>query len=200
MSKNKVAMAVDIDGVLADFEMEFCQSFGYENREMDNLEQRYPKFADIITEFVQNPDTYSDLLPIFGGVLLVRQAIARGFRVALLTARPKTAFAVTRKWLKEYEVPYDDLIFCPDKYAGIEYYNGIHENDPSCSIRVLVDDLIQNVKELPEGVKGLLWEQPWNSNSTLIQKLPLVRYNNEKMRLETKLDTVSDWIDLWRLK
>ena len=197
MSKNKVAMAIDCDGVLADFEMEFCQSFGYDNREMANLERRYPKFADIITEFVQNPDTYSDLLPIFGGVLLVRQAIAHGFTVVLMTSRPATTFAVTRKWLKEYEIPYHDLVLVKDKGDGVTSYNLLNK---SCPIRVLVDDLIQNVEALPSGVRGLLWKQPWNSNSTLIQKYPLVRYNDEKMRLEIKLDTVSDWTDLWRLK
>ena len=108
----KHTIAIDVDGVLADFEGEFCDRFGAENRHNSNLHARYPDIdPDIINEFVASPDTYANSYPIFGGIHLCNKARELGFYILLITSRPKTTAEVTRRWLEGYEVPYNDLIY-----------------------------------------------------------------------------------------
>jgi hypothetical protein len=82
-----------------------------------------------------------------------------------------------------------NIWFTNNKSETIQYYNKMCPNEP---IRVLVDDLVDNLKNLPLDVVGVVWEQPWNSGY-----YPRARYNEENWHIEF-LDSVSEnWKPLW---
>jgi len=181
---------MDIDGVLADFEAEFCERFFSGNRHLSNLHRRYPTIdKDIIDEFVNTPETYERLLPIFGGLLLLRQARALGFYILLMTSRPKYLAEVTRNWLDGYEVSYHELQYAQNKATAIGEYNLMY---PNCPIKVLVDDIIGNLENLPVGVAGVIWEQPWNTGY-----YPRATYDEQLMKIMVQPNSVSVWKPFW---
>ena len=178
---------MNIDGVLADFEGEFCDRFGFENRHLVNLEERYPDIdKEIIREFVNSPSTYEDLVPLFGGIRLLRDAKEKGFYVLLITSRPKQVTEVTREWLEDYYIEYNELWYAQNKPIAIHEFNHMYINR---KIFLLVDDIPSNFDGLPNYVTGLAWSQLWNENY-----YPRARYNEKSQRVEVKPDTVSGWV------
>lgn len=186
--KYSQTVLVDIDGVIADFESEFCDRFGYDNREMFNLSARYPEVdKSLIEELVASPYSYENLIPIFGGaVALLSNLRSRGFYTVIMTSRSKELAEVTREWLEGFEIQYNELWFAQNKAVAIQDFNQMY---PSRKAFLLIDDCPANLGELPEGVTGVAWEQPWNDGY-----FPRMRYNSELMRIEVKNDTVSNWV------
>jgi len=184
----KGAVAVDVDGVIADFESEFCDRFGYEHRDLYSLYERYPNVdRELIEEFVSSPSSYENLVPIFGGAIALLGILrARGHYILLMTSRSKKMAEVTREWLEGYEIQYNELWFTSDKAGSIEEFNNMY---PSRKVILLVDDCGKNVESLPSGVVGAVWRQPWNEGY-----FPRMRYNSELMRVEILTDTVSKWV------
>jgi hypothetical protein len=116
--------------------------------------------------------------------------IQLGFKVILLTSRPDATKEVTIKALERYGIAYHELIFAKNKSELIREYNEIYTNFP---IIALIDDGIGYLENLPTGVVGIAWEQPWNDGY-----YPRARYNPESMKLEI-CDTVSsNWKEMWR--
>lgn len=191
MKKNNKTIVFDIDGVLADFEGSFCYIFGEERRNLTDLTQRYPEKAFEISEFINSIDTYVDLSPIFGGWALTNQVRDHGYKVVLLTSRPYWVREVTEEWLQKYNFIYDALYFTQDKAKAIEIMNSSNK----FQVVALIDDLPRNIANLPKGVFGSLWEQPWNEGY-----YPKVRYALSSMRTEMKFDTGSEWVDFWKGK
>lgn len=190
--KNGYTIAIDIDGVLFDFEEFFCERFGFDNRHMENLKMRYPKVPpSLIDEFVENPGTYENLSPIFGGMsCLLNQAKRMGFYVLLLTGRPKHLKDVTQASLDRYHASYHEIRYSQSKSLAIQEYNELFPFRP---ISLLIDDLAPNLVGLPVGVAGLAWEQPWNDGY-----FPRARYNHEMMRLEIKENANDTWKQFWK--
>jgi hypothetical protein len=186
MPKYDKTIAIDIDGVLADFEGEFCDKFGTANRELANLHKRYPKVdPDLIDEFINSPNSYKDLAPIFGGILLVNQARMKGWYILLLTSRPEYLAEVTKVWLEGYDIQYNDLWFTQDKAESISKYNRLY---PGRHIWCQIDDIVTNLTKNPIGVA---WEQPWNQNY-----YPRARYNEITMEIDLNL-TQYQRINFW---
>lgn len=185
--KFRQTVLVDMDGVIADFEGAFCDAFGYENRELASLTARYPQVpSDLIEEFVNTPSNYADLLPIFGGAVLLPSVLKqRGYYVVILTSRPKHLAEVTKEWLEGYSIEYNEIWYAPNKGIAIQEFNTMY---PGRRGFLLIDDIVSNFNGLPESVQGVAWAQPWNEGY-----FPSMRYNDERMRLEVKTDTVSDW-------
>lgn len=184
-------MAIDIDGVLADFEEEFCQKFGSDNRRLFSLSARYPTLdKGLIDEFVSNEQTYEHLVPLFGGILLANQASLFGYYVLLMTARPRSVAQITKEWLEGFNVNYNEIWFSSDKKIAVQEYNRMYPRRP---IQVVVDDNPETVTRVGGilGVKSFAWEQPWNEDV-----YPRIRYNQEKMRLEQR-GSATDWFELW---
>lgn len=180
-------IVVDIDGVLADFEGEFCDRFGQDNRHEQNLYKRYPKYEQLIDDFISNPETYKDLTPIFGGRCLVEQAKMRGYRVELVSSRPESSSDATREWLNRYNIHYDKFVVGVKSKA--QYIRSYCENPI-----LLVDDIPDNLIRIEGiGVNGILWSQPWNYGWDVRR----MTYSSNKMRLLV-FDTVSKlWMDFW---
>jgi len=184
-------IAIDLDGVVCDFESEFCDVFGRDNRHLPNLHERYPNVdTDIITEFIQSESTYKRLFPLFGGILLLNQAKQNNWNVLILTSRPKHLSEVTRTWVDEWTGHYYNIWFAYNKKEAIEYYNSMCPNEP---IKFLVDDLVHNIEKLPNRVTGVVWEQPWNVGFS-----SRARYNEQNMTIEIS-DTVSNWKPIWEM-
>lgn len=197
MDKIKRYVVCDIDGLLADFEGGFCERFGSENRHLVDLFWRYPKISpDLIEEFIESPETYRDLEPIFGGLYLISSLRQIGYGIILMTGRPPAAYKITEDWLKAYYVSHDELIFTKNKGTAIDLWNKSHRGG---KIVMMVDDIVTNFSLVPSGVDRYVWDQPWNSNGTFSQQVPHLRYNSEYMGLEI-FDAVSKLWKLWRIR
>ena len=194
MTTNNKTIVFDIDGVLADFEGAFCEKFGYSNRNFIDLVSRYPEKEQEILKFISDTSSYEDLEPIFGGGVLLAQARQKGYKVVLLTSRPLWTKEVTEEWLKKYWFDYDDLYFAITKVAAINIMND-PKGAKKYNVVAIVDDIPGNIFGLPDGVFGVLWEQPWNADY-----YPKVRYSYSEMRTEIKFDTGSGWVDFWKGK
>ena len=168
-------IAVDIDGVLADFESKFCEDFGEDNRHMYSLAARYPEIdPELIEEWVKNPENYVDLAPIFGGLLFVRQAHQRGWYILLVTSRDKSLREVTRNWLAKYGVVYNEIMFTRAKALTIQDYDNLNPTRP---VKIVVDDSVSVLESLPDKF-SVAWEQPWN-----ISFRPSMWYSEVEMRI-----------------
>lgn len=162
--KEQLDVFLDIDGVLADFEVYFCHRFGSERRWVVRLQDRYPERAKEITNFIQDKATYYMLEPLEVGVniakWLTKRVNAYGVRrsranVTILTSRPLRTFDVTKNWLKQEQIPYHAIEFAHDKVAFIK------ARQPD----IIVDDIIDVCAgakiELPD-VTPVLVKHPYN--------------------------------------
>jgi len=176
--KYRGTIMVDIDGVLADWETPMCDAFGYANRHMYSPYDRYPEVSrDLIAEYIDNLDNYVDLEPIFGGILFCHQAKARGWYVALCTARPISTYTITMSWLKQYLVEYDQLWFSKDK---AQFVSNFDMDNPDKPIRIVVDDSVSVLQSMPDKY-CVAWMQEWNLNY-----LPTMYYSNANMKIMIK--------------
>jgi hypothetical protein len=194
--KNKATAVLDCDGVICNFESAFCDAFGYDNRHLYKLEDRYPHLhPDLITEWVNSEDNYLNLKPIFGGILLIQQLKQRGFDVVLMTARGKHLEAVTKSWLTLYHIE-AKVYFVQNKGYEISLWNSMSSDGLTPPITLFVDDSVsqlQQVKKLNPSVTCLAWEQPWNRGW-----FPTLRYNDKDQvyRIEGN-NGDGKWKDMW---
>ena len=185
---------MDIDGVLCDFETEFCEAFGYDNRNLYSLEARYPKTdPDLVKEFVNNPENYRNASPIFGGNLLLNQLKSRGYYVLLLTSRPRMLKKVTIDWLKKYNIHYSELYFAQNKVEAMRDWHSINRE---LKLQIFVDDAVSTLKSValdyPIGsVAFLAWGQPWNEGY-----YPRLRYNEDTFQVEANMGN-DEWKWIW---
>lgn len=147
-------VVVDIDGVLADFERDFCQAFGWEHREYANLQLRYPNKSRHILEYINDPTSYKDLEPIQFGLSIVDWLNRSGFEVHIVTGRPFGLESITKRWLDRHGVIYSGFRYNVRKVGEIVSVR------PLCAI----DDLFAIQQSLMfHNIKTLLVSQPWNA-------------------------------------
>lgn len=83
-----------------------------------------------------------------------------GYSVVLATGRPSTCEEHTRRWLRQAEVPYDDLLFLGDKSSCA--HNWV----------ALVDDAAHNAIAVARcGTPVCLLDYPWNRS---VEQHPLI--------------------------
>lgn len=152
--RNSHSVVLDIDGVLADFEGYFCYRFGWENRNLYKLEERYPKRVEEIEYFVQSPMTYSSLNLIELGAKIARFCENQGFEISIVSSRPKSAEDVTMKWLQRNKIPFNYVsVGYLNKFLVIERLNPLF----------IVDDLTSMVELCANyGIPSFLMAQDWN--------------------------------------
>lgn len=174
----KRVAAIDIDGVLANFEdflVEFMKSIypevGGKNRHLYSLRQRYKGVrgaAETAIAFSQDPNAYYGLHPIEGGFMFLKEVLDHGFDVVLVTARPtfpgykKSARFTTQSWLRRnlvnFGIDFDDLLgvkFVSNKAAWL------HNKD----IALFVDDNPEEIHDAKKlGIPAYSWAQPWNEH------------------------------------
>jgi hypothetical protein len=147
------SVVMDIDGVLADFELAFCQTFGNMHRELVALESRYPAQARKITQFINDGYVYKDLEPIQLGLNICSWLNDNDFEVAIVTARPFGFESLTRDWLKRHSVNYTSFVRASPKEGQIALMK------PLCA----VDDLFSVHKALlGHNIPTIIVAHPWN--------------------------------------
>jgi len=146
-------VVVDIDGVLADFERSFCESFGWEHRELAHLESRYPNKSKDIRDFINDGSVYKDLEPIEFGMSIVNYLNRFGFEVHIVTGRPSGFENITKRWLDRHGVIYSGFRSNTRKVGEIVAVR------PLCAI----DDLFTIHQALLfHNINTLLVASPWN--------------------------------------
>jgi uncharacterized HAD superfamily protein len=118
-------LAIDIDGCLANFFDGFARWF-FENKIASG------DFApnDINSAWMEEHKQefyasggFSKLEPIPGAAQVVRDYAAKGFKIAIITARPRRRHpnveSETIGWLREHHIPFDLLVFNRDKAEAI---------------------------------------------------------------------------------
>jgi uncharacterized HAD superfamily protein len=147
-------IAVDCDGVVADFEGAFCEKFGYENRHLTSLEERYPNKSYLIELFATLSKTYEKLNIIPVGVDIVRFLAKEGFDIHIVTARPDYCVQVTGLWLKQNKIPFH-FLSCGIKNK-FDYYMQLNP------VMIIEDIFDIAVGAARFGHISFLIDQPWN--------------------------------------
>jgi hypothetical protein len=163
---NKI-VAVDVDGVLADFDGAFCRKFGWNKRHIYSLQQRYPTKKFEIELFVMSLYTYERLDILSLGVKIVRFLYENGFSIHIVSSRPENTDRVTGEWLKRHRIPFHYLsVGIPANIKPWHYMN----MKPGL---VLEDSLDIALSATKLGIYSFLIDQPWNFsvNSYLVKRI-----------------------------
>lgn len=160
-------VAMDIDGVLAEFEPKLVSvlyvEFGdvaKQRRDLFSLEKQFCDHPEILSRahlYMGKPSFYIDLEPNPYMVQFTNELIDLGFRVVFISSRPRTHEGVTRRWLERNIENYADSL---GLIVGVE-----HKADwlVDVSPDFLIDDNPAEILRCKQvGVPGLCYEQAWN--------------------------------------
>jgi len=160
-------VAIDIDGVLADFEGKLVRVLASEfgdvaeqNGYLYSIEARFKDHPEILSKallYLNTPNFYRNLDPIEPMIEFVDELVELGFGVMFLTSRPSTHEEVTRRWLERNLANYRNT-------AGL--FVGV-ENKADFLLDVMPDFLIDDnpaeiVRCKQVKLPGLCYEQAWN--------------------------------------
>jgi len=161
------SICIDIDGVLADFEGAFCRKFGYDDRDVFRLEDRYPTHKDEIGLFVLSSATYEQLDVIPLGVKIARWCEEQDLEIYVLSSRPVHVTQVTGLWLKRNKVPFHFLeLGVSSKIPEIVRIDPLFVIDDQASICQKCNDF---------QVYSMLFDQPWNRSNGLPNLIKRIR-------------------------
>lgn len=59
----------------------------------------------------ESPENYSDAIPLDGAIDTLKKIKKEGFNIVLFTARHFNHWETTKKWLKKYNIVYDQIVF-----------------------------------------------------------------------------------------
>jgi len=157
MDKKKIVF--DIDGVLADFEKAFCEKFGYDNRNLYKLEDRYPNKINDIHKFVESKKVYEDLNPIHLGIYGILSAVEDDFEIYILSSRPKHVEKATINWMKKHNIPWHFMeIGIKNKVESIVKINPVF----------IVEDQLSICLECAKfNIRCILFDWLWNRTNNL---------------------------------
>jgi hypothetical protein len=173
------AIVLDVDGVLADFEKAFCERFGYEKRHCVNLEERYPKDADLIDLFVNFSPVYERLDSIPMGREIAKWCNKKGFDTHIVSSRPDYITAATGMWLKRNSIPFRYL-----SVANTSKVDRIIRINP---LFVVEDILSTCLKCADFGIPSFLVDWPWNQCEDLPKLVKRIRNFDE---FQEKVDEI----------
>jgi uncharacterized HAD superfamily protein len=170
-------------GCLAIIERQFGKQIAYECLTNFDLGQACELGAEqtaALYHIVHHPDELLKLEPIEGAVPILKQWIAAGYEIAIVTGRPPMTYEPSLEWLKRYNVPYQSFTMV-DKYARFATKNTIAitlaelasqrfyfavEDSPTMA-RFIAEQMCIPVK---------LFDRPWNR--TTIEHPHITRYNH----------------------
>jgi len=142
-----------MDGVLADFEGYFCDTFGDAKRTEVDLIKRYPNKEIEIYHFLNDPFVYKDLQPLALGVSIANWLYEEKYEIIIVTGRPKGIDFVSTAWLRKWQVPYYSFISDRPKTGRISLINPL----------VAVDDFLDVRERLGRSfIPTIIIAQPWN--------------------------------------
>ena len=112
-------IGVDMDGVLADFDKSWVDKWNEDHG--TNIEYKHCDHWDALTELtgVEYPewwewastrgDLFLDAEPLPGAVRGMQLLKSLGHDIVIITAKPRWAAGHPSTWLREYNIPYDEL-------------------------------------------------------------------------------------------
>jgi uncharacterized HAD superfamily protein len=117
---------------------------------------------------VHRPEVLDALPPSPGAAQALQSWLARGYAVDVMTGRPASAAADSRRWLHAHGIPHTDFA-CVDKYArpqpaGPEGPPLALDDLPGRGYALAVEDSLEMAAHLAErcGVPVALMDRPWN--------------------------------------
>jgi 5'(3')-deoxyribonucleotidase len=154
-----LTVGFDLDGVLGDqiadvlprIKQRLGIDLSYDDITAFRLELGSTDLAQEI-QLAQHDPTYLLEMPVHPGAVAVVSELAQRYTVVLITARPTTSAALTRRWLDLNGLQFDDVI------NARETQKSVYGAD------VLIDDYTANIKDFVEHTDGLgiLIDRPWN--------------------------------------
>lgn len=180
----KIAV-IDIDDTLGDMRTLLCDSLNrFSNKNIHFSQWKNHKVEssyEITTQELFSLLSYNFIIERMQPHMEAKQFLQtlsnKGYHVVLLTARRwhERGHDVTRAWLKEHELKYDELILCEiyDNKAKI-----IENRYPE--IEFIADDSLtqcNNYIQSPIVKKAFVYDMPWNS-SIKIDELKSFRIGN----------------------
>lgn len=164
---NRPIIGLDLDGVVMDTMIPFCKTINdiYGTNFTKKNVTHWGFFTDQLASKGYTNDIEHDLFeqvwgeeiyelpptePNIGKV--VSNIKDAGFRITVITKRTKKGGIPVLQWLDKHRVPFDDVIMIYDMRPKNDF-----------PINYLVDDAIHNIENLSYPKRGILFNQPWNS-------------------------------------
>jgi len=170
---------VDLDDVLAEtgrvflkvLESEFGKRVEWDQVHDYDLGISLGMDESRLTEFmhaVHRPEVLASVEPIPGSRAALASWVEQGYEIEVVTGRPKSTEAVSRKWLKNKRMPHHSLLHV-DKYAWEEELLGTSAGVPLARLagngyRLAVEDSAEVAIHLTEIVDApvVVLDRPWN--------------------------------------
>jgi len=124
-----------------------------------------------LTEFmhaIHEPEVLASIVPMTGSLETLEKWIEQGYEIEVVTGRPSSTEEVSRRWLKENEMPHHSLIHV-DKYAWEEELLGTSAGVPLVHLagngyRLAVEDSAEVAIHLTEIIDApvVVLNRPWN--------------------------------------
>lgn len=177
---------VDIDDVLADTssclihiaEREFRKKVPFEEFtsfdlkvSFDLTQHEYEHFL----EMAHQPDEILNIAPIPDAIAALRQWMASGYEISIVTGRPTTTYETTLDWLAAHNIP-NDHFFMVNKYARPGMDESIALSMQALSemkFQFAVEDSYDMAVHLADNMdtQVLLYDRPWNRGPALNGKI-----------------------------
>lgn len=156
-------------GCLAIIERKFGKQIAYEcltNFDLGQACELGPVETAALYHIVHHPDELLRLEPIEGAIPILKQWIAAGYEVAIVTGRPPMTYEPSLQWLRRHHVPYHSFTMV-DKYARFPTDNTIAitlSELAGQSFCFAVEDSPTMARFLAEqmNVPVKLFDRPWN--------------------------------------
>jgi uncharacterized HAD superfamily protein len=158
----KYTVGIDIDGVIADFNLLLREIASQYIPIVDEDESAYKirdlkygnrELEDRVMKEVYRTHRISEAPTIKGAVEKINEIYDAGHRVIILTARTDHMYDQTEEWLKRIGLKYHELVHDSEKGP-----RAVKED-----IDIFIDDKPENIQDLIEhGIEAYVFDQPWN--------------------------------------
>ncbi|MDH3744227.1 MAG: bifunctional metallophosphatase/5'-nucleotidase [Acidobacteriota bacterium] len=181
---------VDLDDVLSEtgrafvavLERDFGRTVDFEDMESFDLGASFNlSHKELAAFFVaaHRDEVLSGLDPMAGAVDVLNDWAMAGYEISIVTGRPPSTEAASRRWLDRHQVPHHSLTFV-DKYSrDIHPGAGVEEKTAPVSLETLaqrqfsfaVEDSMDMARFMAGtvGVEVSLIDRPWNRKSARVE-------------------------------
>ena len=179
--RNERRIYVDLDDVLAETARMFVELLTelhgkrveFEEIENFDLSRSFDLTRDQLDEFMRvahEPERLERVEPIAGAAAALSAWTERGYQVSVMTGRPPSTEAISRRWLRLRGIPHDS-VQSVDKYGRSGLYEAEDPHSvialsdlPADGFRLAVEDHLEIAARLAERLTApvVLLDRPWN--------------------------------------
>lgn len=194
-------IAVDIDDTLADFKTHFVQFMNSKNSEKNqkysveswttydlckSYNMTYEEILGLITGFYQ-ADAFDDIKPNKGAVDAITK-IAKSHKLVAITARPDFIASRTQQWIDKHFPGMFSQIYFTEQWKYSDRNDKKAKLCKEIGATVIIEDAHHySTHCLAEGVKVILFHQPWNANLDKSGMIPVKSWDEIPQHIK-KLD------------